>query len=50
MICNRCGRNIESDVPKCPYCGVKYEFWFTKKGSDIDNTDYDNKITNIKRL
>lgn len=50
MICTRCGRNIDSDVPNCPYCGEKYEFWFTKKGSDIDNTDYDKGSYNTNGI
>ena len=40
MICNRCGRNIGSDVPQCPFCGEKYDFWFTKR--DTQSSDPDN--------
>jgi hypothetical protein len=52
MICRRCGRNIESDVPNCPYCGEKYEFWFTKKQteSDTDNSGYDNSSYNTNGI
>ena len=41
MICNRCGRTIDSDVPECPFCGEKYDYWFTKRetqSSDSDNS------------
>jgi len=48
MICRRCGNNIGSDVPNCPFCGEKYEFWFTKK--ETDNSGYSNSSSDTNGI
>lgn len=40
MICKKCGEKIGSDLAECPFCGEKYDYWFTKR--DTQSSDSDN--------